>query len=272
MSSPHSQPTIPPSEMPSMAPSLSPSSNPSLEPTAMPTGECGRGKGLLEIIVEGDEFDDEISWNVQDIFGNIVISNDGQNAGHGGLFSVRECLTLNSCYTFSIHDLLADELIEDVNHRGLYTVKLDGEVIVSGNNFRKDQTTMFGVFCLQNGDAICTSPNATTPMSMFLLELAADDGKAITWSLADGTKQVVRSAGPFGGCDVNTLAMCLPTNDCYEFTITDDSDDGTCCSYDKGLYTVMFSHMEDMIQNYTGPVVDMNRVYLGSCYDMNFDT
>mmetsp|Transcript_41493 Transcript_41493/g.72920 ORF Transcript_41493/g.72920 Transcript_41493/m.72920 type:complete len:590 (+) Transcript_41493:686-2455(+) len=256
--------TTAPSDMPSVAPSLPPSSNPSVEP-----GVCGRGEGLLEIIAEGDEFIDEISWNVQDIFGDVVISNDSQNASDGGIYS-RECIALNSCYTFSIHDSLEDELVEDA-YRGLHIVKLDGEVLASGNNFRRDQTTMFGEFCLQNGDIACKKLNETTPLSMFRLELATDNGKEITWNLVDGAKQIVRSAGPFGNCDVNTLAMCLPSEDCYEFTITDDSGDGTCCAHDKGLYTVMFSHRDDMIQNYTGHVLDTHRVFLGTCYDMNFD-
>ncbi|KAL7548152.1 hypothetical protein ACHAWF_011443 [Thalassiosira exigua] len=268
-------PTAAPTEAPTRptgAPSMAPSASPSTEPTFAPTGYCGMGNGLVEIIVEGEEFIDEIVWNVEDIFGNVVLSNDSHNTSDGSLFAVRECLPLNSCYTFSIHDPLGTEPAEDNAHRGVYTVKVDDRVLASGSNFRKDQTTMFGVVCVQNGDAACTEPDETSlPMSMFRLELAADEGRDVTWNLVNGSKQTVRSSGPFGNCNINTLAMCLPRDDCYEFTITDDSGDGACCSYAKGLYTVMFSQVDDMIQNHTGPISDEDRVYLGSCYGMNFD-
>ena len=225
--------------------------------------------------MEGYEFVDEISWNLQDIFRNVVVSNNGQNPSDGGLYAVQECIALNSCYTFSIHDSIEEFSEEDDSHRGLYSVKLDGEVLVSGSNFRRDHSTMLGVFCLQNGDDACSPNNETTPMSMFRLELAAESGRDVTWNLVNVSKQIdVASAGPFGNCDVNTLAMCLPSEDCYEFTIADDSSgDGICCSYEKGIYTVMFSHVNDMIQNYTGivPLMDMQRVFLGTCYDQNFE-
>ena len=95
--------------------------------------------------MEGYEFVDEISWNLQDIFGNVVLSNNGQNPSDGGLYAVQECIALNSCYTFSIHDSIEEFSEEDDSHRGLYSVKLDGEVLVSGSNFRRDHSTMFGV-------------------------------------------------------------------------------------------------------------------------------
>ena len=253
-------------------PSLAPSS----EPTSMPTGVCGRDKGLLEIIVEGDAFVDDISWKVQDIFGDTLVSNTDN--GHNTtthVYYIQECISYNSCYTFSIEDSLGNEIqVEDgMLYRGLYSVRLDDEELVSGSNFRRNHTTMFGASCLHNGDTTCTTTNTTTDsMSMFRLELAAL-GSNITWSLVDGKKQVVQSAGPFGDCNINTLATCLPSEDCYEFVISDNSEedgDGTCCSYDKGRYTVMFSHLDEMVQNYTGPVVDFQRVYLGTCFDMNF--
>ena len=244
---------------PTMAPSLSPSSNPSEVPTSMPTGVCGRGKGLLEITVEGDEFVDEISWNVRDMFDNTILSHTGQ-----GIYSIQKCIDLIPCYTFSIYDSVEDDLMGD-GIRGVCSVKFDGEVIISGNNFRSDHTTMFGISCLQNGDTACTSPGAPTDMSMFRLELATDDGDGITWSLTNGSNEVVQSGGPFGDCNVNSLAMCLPREDCYEFTLIDSTGDDA--SYGKGLYTVMFSHTKDMVQNYTRQVGGTNKVFLGTCYD-----
>ena len=137
----------------------------------MPTGVCGRDKGLLEIIVEGDAFVDDISWKVQDIFGDTLVSNTDN--GHNTtthVYYIQECISYNSCYTFSIEDSLGDEIqVEDgMLYRGLYSVRLDDEELVSGSNFRRNHTTMFGASCLQNGDTTCTTTNTSTDsMSMF---------------------------------------------------------------------------------------------------------
>ena len=255
------KPTIPPSAMPSSTASLSPSSIPSSEPSLAPTGACGRDHGHLQFMLEGTEFMQGITWNVKDIFGNVVISGDGQNPNHVGFYS--ECILLESCYTLSINDSAEATTIEDGNPV-LYTVIIDENLLVHGHSFRGNQTTMFGALCHQNGDAACTlQREIASPMSMFRLELATDNGRDIAWYLQNGQDQVLQSAGPFGSCQVNTYAMCLPREDCYEFTITDGSGDDM-----NGLYTVMFSHGNNMVQNYTGPVAGTHRVYLGSCYDM----
>ena len=198
----------------------------------------------------------ELSWDIRDMLGNTLLSNTGQLAGFGP-YSVRKCIDMYSCYTFSIAP----------NHSSRYTVKLDGDILTSGDKSFTERTTMFGGLCLENGDTACTSPNASDPMSMFRLELAADSGRDITWKLVNGIKKEIRSAGPYENCEVNTLAICLPREDCFEFTILDSSGDGT----DKGLFTVIFSHGHDMIQNHTGPVSGVQRVYLGTCYGLGFD-
>ena len=256
-------PTISPTPAPfTLAPSEMPSSAPSAEPSLSPTGWCGRGKGLLDIRIEGNGFDnDEISWSVQDIYGNTLLSNV-DIVIIGGLYHIQECIILDTCYTFSTQDSIDSEIL-----RYLYTVKLDGKILTSGSNIDGDHSTMFGRSCLQNGDTTCTNDSAADHMSMFRLELASNDGGSMYWTLIDGNKQVIQTAGPFGNCQVNTLAMCLPSEDCYELVILEI----TPSLHDKGLYTVLFSHEGDMIQNYTGSVnTFLNRVYLGTCYDANF--
>ena len=269
-------PTLVPSRAPSNMPSSMPSSLPTL--SGQPTGRCGNEKSLVEIILEGNEFMDEISWNIQDVHGNVLIYGpiEGGDANDGGYYAVTECIPLNGCYTFSIHDSFEGGVVGNGNYRGLFTVKLDGEKIVSGSTFPRDQTIMFGDACLHNGDAVCTTSNLTTgsftPMSMFRMELVAQNyDREISWKLVDSTNNVIRSAGPIGNCHVNSLAMCLPRQDCYQFIIFDDDDERKCCSYDEGIVTVLFSERDGLIQNFTGAVFsDMQRLFLGTCYGMNF--
>lgn len=250
-----------PSEMPSIASSLAPSINPSLQPSSMPTGVCGREYGLLEINMEGSLGGS--SWEMKDIFNNTIASSAGRDAT-GGSYSVHKCILLKSCYTFSLQGSREDES-HDSSEASSSTVKLDGDVLASSNDYRNDHTIMFGSHCLHNGDATCTPTGAASPMSMFRLELAADDGKEVAWNLTSVDRgEVVRSAGPFARCQVESLALCLQREGCYEFALS-SGDDGS------GIFTVMFSHVDDLsIQNFTGPVAGRQRFYLGSCYSMNF--
>jgi len=80
----------------------------------------------------------ELSWDIRDMLGNTLLSNTGQLAGFGPS-SVRKCIDMNSCYTFSIAP----------NHSSRYTVKLDGDIIATGDKSFTERTTMFGGLCLE---------------------------------------------------------------------------------------------------------------------------
>eukprot|EP00985_Skeletonema_marinoi_P012589 scaffold6092_cov105-Skeletonema_marinoi.AAC.6 len=257
------EPTKTPTLQPSTIPSISPSASPSLEPSSEPSGRCGSQNGLLEITLEGGEFVEGISWDVQDIFGEVLLSAEVDN--DGGLYTEELCIPLDACYTFAIHDSVHKLILpNDEEYRVLYSVKLDGETIASGSDFGTGQTTMFGSTCLGNGD-ICG--DATTPMSLFRLELASAE-RELTWKLVDESEQVILSGGPFGECNINSQAICLPREACYEFILQDESG---CCSYGNEMFTVLFTQTDDMIQNYTGSVSgDFTSLFLGTCYDRNF--
>ena len=235
-----------------------PSRVPSLAPTLIPPVECEHEKGLLEISIDMIE---TIQWEVQDLYGRTMMSSINGR--------IQECIDLNSCYTFSYRCSVEDGIIENANNHGMFSVVYNDEVLASGSIMFGDHTTMFGNHCLGNGDSLCTLPSdESTPMSMFRLELAVETGMELSWSLLNGTMHEIWSAGAFGDCDVNTLALCLPRMDCYEFTLSNNSANNT------GSFTVLFSEVnESMIQNYTGTVhEDSNqRVFLGTCYDMNYN-
>jgi hypothetical protein len=210
-------------------------------------------------MTDDDKNVNEINWVIHDLFGSTVLSS---TTGHGsaGTSFVRGCLDMNSCYTFTIHSDLRR-----------YRVEYDGEILKSSDESIMGQTVMFGGLCLQNGETACSSTSSTIAttspsLSMFRLELAVDNGSGIVWTLIDSsTQNVIRSAGPYTNCDVNTLALCLPRDKCYEFIISDNSLDQHT---DKGIFTVMFSHHDnDMVQHYTGVVNGQHVVLLGTCYE-----
>ena len=245
-----------------------PTKHPSQAPTA---SLCDEGSALLEVTTEGDEFIDAMTWNVTDIYGKTFLHNQDEGTPHnnGGLYTLSQCIPLKNCYTFAIHDAFGVEIMTNASHRGLYSVTLDGEEIVTGGNFRKDQTTMFGDSC-HNGDFICTSSaNATTfsdSMALFRMEIVAYNvEQEFRWKLINAANETISSAGPFGSCNVNSLAICLHRQDCYEFIITRDNEDNN----DGVVFTVMFS--EQIIQNYTGAMFGYEQhLFLGTCFGLNF--
>ena len=265
------KPTNHPTQQPSTVPSIRPSTSPSLEPSSAPSGICGRLSGLLEITLEGGEFVEGTSWDVKDIFGEAILSEEVDN--NGGLYTIEECIPLDACYTFAIHDLVNGLVLPNDNeHRVLYSVRFDGETIATGiGDFGVGQTTMFGKTCLGNGDISCTEYGGdATHMSMFRLELASAE-RELSWRLLDDdSKQVILSAGSFGECNINSQAICLPREACYEFIIQDEAG---CCSFGNEMFTMLFTQTDDMIQNYTGNFSgDFTRVFLGSCYERNFSS
>lgn len=226
----------------------------------MPSLVCGTGKGILEIATDDEKFANEISWDIQDMLGNKLTSNIGLLADVG-LSSIQQCVDMDLCYTLSLHNSFQDGLYQ--NSR--YTVKLDGETLTTGVNSSRERTAILGGVCLGDGDTTCASHYASDTMSMFRLELAADSESDVTWKMLNGMKEEILSAGPYGNCEVNTFAICLPREDCFEFIVSDRSKVGS----NKGQFTVMFSR-DEMVQHHTGRISGVQQVFLGTCYGMGF--
>ena len=259
-------PSKSPTAKPTAAPTSSPSTSPSFEPSSAPSGMCGRHDGTLEITLEGGVFVDGISWEVKDTFNQVLVYENVDN--NVGLYTTELCVPLDACYTFTIHNSMT---MEDEENRLLYSVKLDGKMIANGRDFGTSQSTIFGNNCLRNAEISCTDSeqngDTTIPMSMFRLEIASAD-RELSWKLVDDSNHFFLSSGPLHECNINSNAVCLPREACYEFIVVDE--DG-CCSFGNDKFTVLFTQTDVMIQNYTGSVNgDFKRVFLGTCYEKNF--
>ena len=76
---------------------------------------------------------------------------------------------------------------------------------------------------------------------------------------SDSNENAIRSAGPYGECEVNTLATCLLRTECYKFVTTNNASD----SSEPGI--------DGSLQNFTGDFSQESKlVFLGSCYELNF--
>ena len=156
--SPSANPTISPSitQMPTSSPTGTPSSNPSHSPTGQPkkapTRVCLGDQVDIEVVTEGPEFNDAVTWNIRDLHGNTILESFN-NGGHETTYS---CAPRSNCYTFTIHDSLGFSTLNEDRHHGLFTVKLDGNVAYSGKNFETDYHVMFDDACLDMNNTACS--------------------------------------------------------------------------------------------------------------------
>ena len=265
-SSPSANPTLSPSitQMPTTSPTGTPSSNSSHSPTDQPkkapTRVCLGDQFDIEVVTEGPEFNNEVTWNIRDLYGR-TISESFNNGGHETTYS---CAQRNNCYTFTIHDSIGFSTLNEDEHRGLFTIKLDDNVAYSGKNFHTDYHVMFGDSCLDMNNTACSDGDNGQEF-MLRLELVGD--LFASWTLLDSNENVIRSAGPFVECQVNTLATCLPL-ECYKFVTTNNAGDS---SEPIGQFTVQFIGIDGSLQSYTGDFSpETQPVFLGSCYELNF--
>ncbi len=61
-----------------------------------------------------------------------------------------------------------------------------------------------------------------------------------TWELVDSESTVIASGGPYNGMAETTITevLCVDPDACYEFVIYDAFDDGICCGFGNGSYSI----------------------------------
>lgn len=92
-------------------------------------------------------------------------------------------------------------------------------------------------------DARSLNFTVADPATLAQLSITLDDyGSETTWEVLDATgTNVVYSGGPYAngadGQEENTQ-LCL-ADGCYTLVLYDDADDGICCDYGEGFYSVV---------------------------------
>jgi len=120
-------------------------------------GECGEFK----VVVVADDWPAEITWDVTNKTGGIVILGTNDNLTSGSAAEYTECLSKKECYEFTIHDTGGDGICCD-HGEGSYEVYFDGKQVKNGGAYYDDETTEFGM-C---GETIAPAENAgTSPLS-----------------------------------------------------------------------------------------------------------
>jgi hypothetical protein len=107
--------------------------------------QCSAGQKEVVIQITPDNYPQEISWNLKDLSGNIIAS--------GGSVGDTLCVNASTCLTFTILDSFGDGICCSYGN-GSYSVRLDGQLIVSGGSYTTSQTTSFN--CPQG--VVCNNP------------------------------------------------------------------------------------------------------------------
>ena len=71
------------------------------------------------------------------------------------------------------------------------------------------------------------------------LELVTDNfGSETTWVFADENGNVIAQGGPYGNSQTINESFIVNFDLCYDFTLFDTANDGICCGYGFGSYTL----------------------------------
>lgn len=217
---------------------------------------------------------EHLDITIQDMYGGTVLSSEGpfiDTIGPGADFRSKQCALENDCYTLFTN---VGSRTSDLS--GTLSVVLGSKEVImeadtdnlTNKNSPYTATSMFGDSCLRNGDDLCSINSAS--MSLFRIEiaLASSNDDVYLWELQNKTQTLLWGEAS-GKCAVNSLAQCLPREDCYEFNIISESKSLRI----GGSFTIMFSHMNsgNFIQNHTGSVIDGLRLRLGTCYNEHRD-
>lgn len=116
-------------------------------------GECGEFK----VVIVADDWPAEITWDVTNNTGGIVILGTNDNMTSGSAAEYTQCISKKECYQFTIHDAGGDGICCD-HGEGSYEVYFDGKQLKSGGAYYDDETTEFGM-C---GESVAPAENDLT--------------------------------------------------------------------------------------------------------------
>jgi len=125
------------------------------------TGTCPEGEESFVLDLVTDRYAEETSWELKNAETNALIQ-ESSSLSEETTYEERICLQ-QGCYTFSITDDFGDGICCEFGS-GLYSIRLDGNVLAWGGAYGTGEDTTFGVpdnsFC---GDIPVTSPGTPPP-------------------------------------------------------------------------------------------------------------
>ncbi|MBC8464633.1 MAG: T9SS type A sorting domain-containing protein, partial [Bacteroidetes bacterium] len=63
-------------------------------------------------------------------------------------------------------------------------------------------------------------------------------GEEVSWEITDYSGMVIAAEDELTSNEANNAELCLLSDSCYTFTIYDEYDDGICCDYGNGYFSI----------------------------------
>ena len=194
---------------------------PSAAPSPLSIEECSSEEFLLKVILMTDNYPEETSFQISDEDGNTILEQNGPFTDHTR-HVFNECF-VPGCYTFEINDSWGDGICCSYN-QGNFEVKIFDTVVVEGEEFSLSYLKSF-----------CGCPFGE---KYFELSITPDPfPEETSWEVKDSMNNVVLSGTSEGH------TRCIP-HDSYVLYVYDSYNDGMCCQYGNGSFTLSYDNKE----------------------------
>jgi hypothetical protein len=211
-----------------------------ISPALADVGGCQEGEIRVIITITPDNFKSETTWELTGPAGEIASGGLTDALEGVPLLVFNGCLDCSSSYTFTIFDSFGDGICCAFG-QGSYTITVDGQEVASGGDFESQEEVMIN-------ENVCSVVECAEDESEVVVTINTDDfGSETSWELTDPNGQVIGSAqmGDLASNTTYTTTTCVPCSDEeYTFTIFDSFDDGICCAFGQGSYTVTVDGQE----------------------------
>lgn len=227
-----------------------------------------------------DSYPTDTSWTIEDSNGNLIASNSPYEESMAGTTQVQEVCDLSDGeYSFTIFDVYEDGICCDWGEGSYNVTTKSGLTIATGGKFGAFERTLFSMPFTAEGSSSSTETNQTpeptnkpTPAPTTLrptpapttqptpvptaptpleptcttveISLTLDDYPSDTsWNLVDSSGTVVASSPAYDASMAGSTqveSICLPPG-AYSFVISDVYEDGICCTWGQGSYSLTTS-------------------------------
>lgn len=97
--------------------------------------DCDSLQSTITVTIHTDDFGYETAWSLQDINGEAIAGQKFNSLGNNQVYTTTVCVAPNTCLSFIIQDAFNDGIFAP----GFYSIQLNGEEIIRGDEFAEAQ-------------------------------------------------------------------------------------------------------------------------------------
>jgi hypothetical protein len=242
------QPPVPEPTPPSPTPVPPQQPQPTPTPPApSPSGDCSN---QIQIKLKFDFFSEDTSWDIVNkrtqevVAGNSYFDNKNQATENVDVCD-------GECYIVTINDGFGDGMCCEWG-KGSYKMKLDGKVVAEGGKFGNKVTKEICVGDGGGGGGVGNDNDNNNNDSgtcdfgssefklKFNFDLYSED---ISWNMISVPDSKVIASKPEYGLELSQVTenVDVCNYQCYKVTINDYIEDGLCCNYGQGTYSMQLN-------------------------------